>query len=325
MDSCSVQAMCGGHHQFFFHPFLYASTTGILQEGSHVGTAFISFHFGLFGPSFPFILAFWAFNPFFLSFGPWFLFFLASWDRMDLCAFMYQKGIAKVSLRVSLWDWRKCGEKKEHFQALHATMNELIVFQDIARSRFWAPFKKKERLTRRLLHEEFSRFLKSLRSNDPSSHSLCIIKCTSLIHKYVTSCSSPRGWDPMTPQWNNPLWGAKSVLQLWCTVSSSDTFCRQTSATWSSISRWCRQTNFTELAMISCFLISNLGTGLIPKLFKSEGFLDLATKTYKDAQTHKANHWDLISTITMTSMGPSAHWVSLARHRRVIYQSSLCS
>ena len=43
---------------------------------------------------------------------PWFPFFLVSWDRMDLWAFMYQKGIAKVSLRVSLWDWRECGKKE---------------------------------------------------------------------------------------------------------------------------------------------------------------------------------------------------------------------
>ena len=46
-----------------------------------------------------------------LSIRPWFPFFLVSWDRMDLWAFMYQKGIAKVSLRVSLWDWRECGKK----------------------------------------------------------------------------------------------------------------------------------------------------------------------------------------------------------------------
>ena len=50
---------------------------------------------------------------------------------------MCQKGIAKVSLLVSLWDWRECGKKKEQFQALHANMNELIVFKDIARYRFW--------------------------------------------------------------------------------------------------------------------------------------------------------------------------------------------
>ena len=28
-------------------------------------------------------------------------------------------------------------EKKEQFQALHANMNEVVVFQDIARYRFW--------------------------------------------------------------------------------------------------------------------------------------------------------------------------------------------
>ena len=58
-------------------------------------------------------MAIWAFNSCFLaSFGPWFPFFLVSWDRMDFWGFMYQKGIAKVSLRVSLWDWRKCGKKR---------------------------------------------------------------------------------------------------------------------------------------------------------------------------------------------------------------------
>ena len=49
---------------------------------------------------------------------------------------MYQKGIAKASLRVLLWG-RECGSEKEQFQDLHANMNELIVFQDIARYRFW--------------------------------------------------------------------------------------------------------------------------------------------------------------------------------------------
>ena len=58
-------------------------------------------------------MAVWAFNSCFLaSFGPWFPFFLVSWDRMDLWGFMYQKGIAKVSLRVALWDWRECGNKR---------------------------------------------------------------------------------------------------------------------------------------------------------------------------------------------------------------------
>ena len=94
--------------------------------------------------------------------------------RMDLWAFMYQKGIAKVSVRVSLWDWREFG-KKEQFQALHANMNELIVFQDSRYIKilqgiafgsspyrfpwFGATFKTKERLTRRLLQQHFCRFL----------------------------------------------------------------------------------------------------------------------------------------------------------------------
>ena len=79
----------------------YVSTTGTLQEGSHVGTAFISFHFGLLG-----------FQCLFF-FGLMGLYFLSLWllGTMDLWAFMYQKGIAKVSLRVSLWDWRECGKK----------------------------------------------------------------------------------------------------------------------------------------------------------------------------------------------------------------------
>ena len=94
-----------------------------------------------------------------------------------------------------------------------------------------------------------------------------------------------------------------------------------TCATWGSILR-CRQTNFTELAVISCFLISNLGTGLIPKLFKSEGLLDLATKTYKHTR-QIIETWE--AQFAMTSMGQSTHWVSLARHRRVIDQSSPCS
>ena len=49
---------------------------------------------------------------------------------------MYQKGIAKVPLRVSFRDWREFG-KKEQFQALHTNKDELIVFQDIARHPFW--------------------------------------------------------------------------------------------------------------------------------------------------------------------------------------------
>ena len=47
-----------------------------------------------------------------------------------------QEGIAKVSPQVPLSDWPEFG-KREHFQALHANMNEPIVFQDIARYRVW--------------------------------------------------------------------------------------------------------------------------------------------------------------------------------------------
>ena len=57
-------------------------------------------------------------------------------DRMDLRAFMYQKGIAKVSLRISLWDWRDLGKKRNNF-TIDPNINELIVVQDIARYRFW--------------------------------------------------------------------------------------------------------------------------------------------------------------------------------------------
>ena len=49
---------------------------------------------------------------------------------------MYQKGIAKVSLRVSLWTGENV-EKRDKSQACPANMNELIVFQDIASHRFW--------------------------------------------------------------------------------------------------------------------------------------------------------------------------------------------
>ena len=37
MGSCSMQVMCGGHHEIFS----YASTAGTLQEGSNVGTGWI--------------------------------------------------------------------------------------------------------------------------------------------------------------------------------------------------------------------------------------------------------------------------------------------
>ena len=82
--------MCGGHHEIFS----YKSTTGTLQEGSHVGKGWICEH---------------------------------------LCT-------RRVSLRYRYGYRFGTGEnvqKKEQFQALHANMNELIVFQDIARYRFW--------------------------------------------------------------------------------------------------------------------------------------------------------------------------------------------
>ncbi len=78
--------MCGGHHEIFS----YKSTTGTLQEGSHVGTGWICEH---------------------------------------LCT-------RRVSLRYRYAYRFGTGENvenKEQFQALHANMNELIVFQDIAR------------------------------------------------------------------------------------------------------------------------------------------------------------------------------------------------
>ena len=43
---------------------------------------------------------------------------------------------AKVSLRVSLWDWRDLGKKGNNF-TINANINDLTVFQDIARYRFW--------------------------------------------------------------------------------------------------------------------------------------------------------------------------------------------
>ena len=51
-----------------FFTFFYVSTTGILQEGSHVGTAFISFHFGLLGFQIPFFWVFWALISFLFGF-----------------------------------------------------------------------------------------------------------------------------------------------------------------------------------------------------------------------------------------------------------------
>ena len=40
MGSCSMQAMCGDHHEIFS----YVSTAGTLQEGTHVGTGWICEH-----------------------------------------------------------------------------------------------------------------------------------------------------------------------------------------------------------------------------------------------------------------------------------------
>ena len=90
--------------------------------------------------------------------------------------------------RVSLWDWQECGWK-EQFQALHANMNELIAFQDIARHCFWsfgsspylfpwfgATFKTKERLTRRLLRQHFSQFLTYTRAKTHVRYIMRIIK-----------------------------------------------------------------------------------------------------------------------------------------------------
>ena len=71
--------------------FSYKSTTGTLQEGSHVGTGWICEH--LYVP--------------------------------EGYRYGYRFGTGESV------------EKKEQFQALHANMNELIVFQDIARYRFW--------------------------------------------------------------------------------------------------------------------------------------------------------------------------------------------
>ena len=97
----------------------------------------------------------------FVSF--WFL--GTGWISEHLCT-------RRVSLRYRFGYRFGTGEnvqKKEQFQVLHAIINELMYFKilqgiafDSSPYRFpWfgAPFKKKERLTRRLLHEEFSRFL----------------------------------------------------------------------------------------------------------------------------------------------------------------------
>ena len=91
--------------------------------------AFISFHFGLLGFQFPF---FCLLGLDFLSF--WLL--GTGWICEHLCT-------RRVSLRYRYGYRFGTGEnvrkKKEQFQALHANMKELIliVFQDIARYRFW--------------------------------------------------------------------------------------------------------------------------------------------------------------------------------------------
>ena len=82
-------------------------------------------------------MAFWAFNSYFsVSFGPGFPFFGGGFLGQDGFVSIYvpegyrlgiASGIALGPAR--MWN------KKE--QALHANINELIVFQDIARYRFW--------------------------------------------------------------------------------------------------------------------------------------------------------------------------------------------
>ena len=121
LESCSMQAMCGGHHEIFS----YASTTGTLQEGSHVGTGWICEH---------------------------------------LCTL---KGIAKVSLRVSLWAlglariWKKGNNSKLCTQTwmcrLHFKILQGIAFGSSPYRLPWfrATFKTKEHLTRRLLQQHF--------------------------------------------------------------------------------------------------------------------------------------------------------------------------
>ena len=126
IDSCSMQAMCGGHHEFFFSVQNWNSTRGKpCGDGLH-------------------FLSFWAFGlsiPFFCDlFG---LYFLSLWllGTGWICEHLFSR-------RVSLWyrygiamgialGLARMWTKKEQFQALHANMNELIVFQDIARYRFW--------------------------------------------------------------------------------------------------------------------------------------------------------------------------------------------
>ena len=169
----------------------YVSTTGTLQEGSHVGTAFISFHFGLLGFQCLFFSVWWAFISFLFG-------FLGRWICEHLCT-------RRVSLRYRYryrFGTGENAEKKEQLQALHANMNELIVFQDIATAfgsspycfRFGATFKTK-RLTRRL-HEEFSRLagFSHVAGRSEQGSKECVHAKTaktaliehSLLHTYIT-------------------------------------------------------------------------------------------------------------------------------------------
>ena len=91
-------------------------------------------------------------------------------DRMDLWAFMYQKGIAKVSLRATgialglARMWKK--GTLPSFACKHEWTNcistyckvSLLVVHHIAFHGLEPLFKTKERLTTRLLQQHFSRF-----------------------------------------------------------------------------------------------------------------------------------------------------------------------
>ena len=82
-------------------------------------------------------MAFWAFNSYFsVFFGPGFTIFLGGFLGQDGFVSIYvpegyRLGIASG---IALGPARMWNKKA---QALHANINELIVFQDIARYRFW--------------------------------------------------------------------------------------------------------------------------------------------------------------------------------------------
>ena len=82
-------------------------------------------------------MAFWAFNSYFsVSFGPGVLFFVFGFLGQDGYVSIYvpegyRLGIASG---IALGPARMWNRKE---QALHANINELLVFQDIARFRFW--------------------------------------------------------------------------------------------------------------------------------------------------------------------------------------------